>query len=81
MDPIERKLRQFRAAFFVTPVFANWVRSRGYELTQAGETFEIIMCWGRRRFRVGTNLPRDEPHFAIERRGGTIERSPWCPKP
>jgi hypothetical protein len=77
MDPIERKLRQFRAAFFVTPDFANWARTRGHELTKGGESFEIIMCWGRRRFRVG-DLPLDDPHFAIEH-GGTVERSIWCP--
>lgn len=76
MDPIEGQLRRFRAAFWVTLRFANWVRTRGRELERQGKRFEIVLCWGRRRFRVG-HLPEDEPYFAIELDDGTVERSPW----
>jgi hypothetical protein len=77
MAPIERQLRRFRAAFYITPQFSNWVRSRGYELQRTGEPFEIILLWGRRRFHVGS-LPHDDPHFAIERADGSVERSIWA---
>jgi hypothetical protein len=74
MDPTERKLRAFRAAFYVQPAFSNWVRRRAYELK--GEEFEILVCWGRLRFCVRT-APRSEPHFAIRRADGSLERPPW----
>jgi hypothetical protein len=73
---VEWKLRRFRAAFYVTPGFQNWVRTRAYELEREGRKFEIILVWGRRRFRVG-KLPHGNPYFAIELDDGTIERSPW----
>jgi len=77
VDEIERKLRRFGAAFYVTPQFRNWVRSRGRELERSGEPFEIIMVWGRRRFRVDA-LPEDDPCFAIERVDGSVELSRWA---
>ena len=77
MDPIEKVLRDFAAAFSVVPGFKLWARVRANELRKRGEEFEIIMVWGRRRFRVG-RLPGAEPYFAIERADGTVERSPWC---
>lgn len=77
MDPTEWKIRRFGAAFHVTPQFRNWVRTRGRELERAGEPFEIIMCWGRRRFHVDA-LPEDEPYFAIQRADGSVERSRWA---
>lgn len=76
MDPVESKLRRFRAALYVTPWFANWVRTRARELIRAGESFEIVLVWGRRRFRVDA-FPLDDPYFALERRDGTLERSPY----
>lgn len=75
MDPIEAKIRQFAAAFFVFPEFRNWVRMRARELQKQGETFDIVLVWGRRRFKVG-RLPEGNPYFAIERRDGSIESSP-----
>lgn len=77
MDPIEKLLRDFGAAFAVVPGFRNWVRCRARELQKAGEAFQIVMVWGKRRFRVG-RLPGADPYFAIERADGTLERSPWC---
>jgi hypothetical protein len=76
MRSVERKIRAFRAAFYVEPQFANWVRTRARELAKAGEAFELVMCWGRRRFRVG-RLPTSDPFFALERRDGSIECSPY----
>lgn len=69
------KLRLFRSAFTVTPNFVNWARTRALELR--GEPYELVIVWGRRRFRVG-NIPHGEPYFAIVRADGTLERSPWC---
>ena len=77
MGKVEWTLRAFRAAFFVSPAFANWVRTRARELAREGRTFEIILVWGGRRFRVG-NVPHGEPYFAIQRDDGTVERSPWA---
>ena len=77
MDPVERKIRDFRAAFHVTPGFSNWLRTRARELERDGEAFEVVLCWGRRRFRVRA-LPHGDPYFAIVRADGTIERSPWA---
>lgn len=77
MDPIEKVIRDFAAAFAVVPGFKNWVRVRAAELRKSGEAFQIVMVWGKRRFRVG-RLPGAEPYFAIERADGTLERSPWC---
>jgi hypothetical protein len=77
LDPIEWKLRCFGAAFYIRPQFRNWVRTRARELERAGERFEIILVWGRRRFRVGA-LPHGDPYFAIERVDGTVERSRWA---
>jgi hypothetical protein len=76
MDPIEKVLRDFAAAFAVTLEFRNWARSRAREKLLRGERFEVILVWGRRRFHVG-QLPEDDPFFAIECADGTIERSPW----
>jgi hypothetical protein len=76
MRSIEWELRAFRAAFWISPGFANWVRTRGRELRKSGEDFEIILCWGRFRFRLA-NAPDGEPYFAIRRADGTLERSPW----
>lgn len=76
MDPIESAIRRFCAAFARFPQFANWLRARARELQKQGEEFEIIMVWGRRRYRVG-QLPQGDPYFAIERRDGSIERSPF----
>ena len=77
MDPIEKVLRDFGAAFAIVPGFRNWVRMRARELGKAGEAFEIVMVWGKRRFRLG-RLPDADPYFAIERADGTLERSPHC---
>jgi hypothetical protein len=77
MDPIEWKLRRFGAAFYITLGFRNWVRTRARELERAGEPFEIVLVWGRRRFHVGA-LPHGDPYFAIERADGTLERSRWA---
>lgn len=77
MRTVERKLRRFRAAFWLTPEFANWVRTRAYELQRTGAAFDVVLVWGRRRFRVG-NVPEGQPYFAIELRDGTLERSPWA---
>lgn len=76
MDPIEKKLRDFAAAFAITLQFRNWVRTRAREKLRRGEEFEIILVWGRRRFRVG-HLPKDEPFFAIECADGSVECSRW----
>jgi len=76
MRAVEQKLRRFRAAFFVSVGFANWVRTRALELEREGQPFEIVLCWGARVFRVDA-LPEDDPFFAIERADGTLERSPW----
>ena len=76
MDPVESKIRRFAAAFFIIPQFRNWVRMRAHELKKQGEEFEIVLVWGRRRFYVG-RLPEGNPHFAIQRRDGTIEQSPF----
>jgi len=76
MDPIESKIRRFAAAFHVIPQFRNWVRMRARELGKEGEEFDIVLVWGRRRFHVG-RLPEGNPHFAIERRDGTVESSPY----
>jgi len=75
MDPTERKLRAFGAAFFVSLGFKNWVRTRAREKQLQGVDFEIVLVWGRRRFRVG-NLPTEEPYFALELADGTLEKSP-----
>jgi hypothetical protein len=77
MDPVEWKLRDFTAAFLVSLGFRNWVRSRARELQRAGEPFDIILVWGRRRFRVG-HLPDGDPYFAIERADGSLERSRYA---
>jgi hypothetical protein len=77
LDSIEWKLRRFGAAFFITPQFRNWVRTRARELERAGQPFEIVLVWGRRRFHVG-NLPHGDPYFAIERADGQVERSRWA---
>jgi len=77
MRSIEWELRAFRAAFYITPGFANWVRTRARELEATGEAFEIVVCWGRLRFRVRT-VPGPQPYFAIRRADGTLERSPWA---
>lgn len=77
MDPIEWKLRRFGAAFYISLGFRNWVRARGRELERAGESFEIVLVWGRRRFYVGS-LPHGDPYFAIVRADGTVERSHWA---
>jgi len=66
MVNVERELRRFRAAFFVTPGFANWVRTKAHELIRSRSSFRIVLVWGRRRFHVG-NVPEDEPYFALER--------------
>jgi len=76
MVNVERELRRFRAAFFVTPGFANWVRTKAHELIRSRSSFRIVLVWGRRRFHVG-NVPEDEPYFAIELADGSLERSPW----
>jgi len=76
LDPIEWKLRRFGAAFYITLAFRNWVRTRARELEREGETFEIVLVWGRRRFHVDA-LPHGDPYFAIERADGTLERSRW----
>lgn len=76
MDPIEAKVRRFITAFFIFPEFSNWVRTRARELRRQGRESEIVLVWGRRRFRVG-NVPHGKPYFAIEHTDGTIERSPW----
>jgi hypothetical protein len=73
---VERKLRDLRAAFHVTPGFANWVRTRSRELEKQGRPYEIILVWGRRRFHIGS-LPEGDPYFAIELSDGSLERSPW----
>jgi hypothetical protein len=72
---IEWELRRFRAAFYITPGFANWVRTRARELQKAGEDFELVVCWGPLRFRVRT-VPGEDPYFAIRRKDGTLERPP-----
>lgn len=77
-NSVEQKLRRFRAAFYITPLFANWVRARAHELAAEGRAFEIVMCWGGMRFRVG-ELPAEDPYFAIEHADGSVERSRWCP--
>lgn len=76
MDPIESKIRAFSAALYVFPGFRNWVRTRARELFKQGEQFEIILVWGRRRFHIGS-IPQGDPYFAIERRDGSIEQSPY----
>lgn len=75
MDPIEKKLRDFGAAFYVSLGFRNWVRTRAREKQLQGVDFEIVLIWGRRRFHVG-RLPRSDPYFAIENPDGTLEKSP-----
>jgi hypothetical protein len=77
MRAVEMQIRRFRAAFWFEPQFANWVRTRSYELARAGAAFDIVLVWGRRRFRVGS-VPHGDPYFAIERADGTLERSPWA---
>jgi hypothetical protein len=77
MGKVEWTLRAFRAAFYITPGFANWVRTRARELSREGRAFEIILVWGGRRFRVG-NVPHGDPYFAIQREDGTLERSPYA---
>jgi hypothetical protein len=77
MDPIEKLLRDFAVAFHIFPGFRNWVRTRAHELRKEGKPFEIVLIWGKRRFRVG-KLPHGNPHFAIEHRDGTIEQSPYA---
>ena len=79
MDPVERKIRDFAAAFYVFPEFRQWVRVRAHELAKRGEPFEVVLIWGRRRFHVG-RLPEGNPYFALERGDGSLERSPhWRP--
>jgi len=80
VDPTEKKLRDFAAAFLVSLGFRNWVRTRAREKRLEGVDFEIVLVWGRRRFRVG-NLPRDDPYFALELPDGTLERSPFVEAP
>lgn len=72
---VERQIRRIRAALWLEPEFANWVRTRSYELARTGRAFEVVLVWGRRRFRVG-NVPDGRPYFAIELTDGTLERSP-----
>jgi hypothetical protein len=72
MDQIEKKLRDFAAAFAVTLEFRNWVRTRAREKLLRGEPFEIVLVWGHQRFRVG-HLPDEAPFFAIECPDGTVE--------
>lgn len=72
---IEWELRRFRAAFYITPAFGNWVRTRARELAKMGEEFELVVCWGKFRFRVRT-VPGAEPYFAIRRKDGTLELPP-----
>lgn len=74
---VEVQLRRFGAALYVTPGFSNWVRQRARELARDGQTFEVVLVWGRRKFRVG-NVPHGNAYFAIQRDDGTIERSPWA---
>jgi hypothetical protein len=76
MDPDERKLRAFAAAFYIFPEFSNWVRTRARELRRQGREFEIVLVWGRRLFRAGS-VPHGNPYFAIKREDGSVERSPW----
>jgi hypothetical protein len=76
MDPVESKIRRFAAAFSVIPEFRNWVRTRARELNKQGEEYEIVLVWGRRCFHVG-RVPEGNPYFAIRRRDGTIESSPY----
>lgn len=76
MLAVERKLRRFRAAFWLTPQAANWVRTRASELQRQGRTFEIVLVWGRRKFRVG-EMPEGDPYFAVELTDGTLERASW----
>lgn len=78
MRVVETKIRQFRAAFWLEPGFANWTRTRARELARKGQSFEIVLVWGRRRLRVG-QLPEEQPFFALELADGTLERSPWAP--
>lgn len=73
---VERKLRDLRAAFHVTPTFANWVRTRSRELEREGRAHDVVLVWGRRRFHIG-KLPEGDPYFAIELSDGSLERSPW----
>jgi hypothetical protein len=75
MQAVERQIRHLRAALWLEPAFANWCRTRSYELTRSGRPFEIVLVWGRRRFRIG-NVPDGKPYFALELADGTLERSP-----
>lgn len=74
---VERKLRELRAAFHVTPTFSNWVRTRARELEREGRSYDVVLVWGRRRFHIG-RVPRGDPYFAIELSDGSLERSPWA---
>jgi len=76
MDQIEREIRRFRAAFYVTLQFVNWVRTRGRELRGEGQRFELVLVWGTRRLRIG-RLPSSDPYFALELPDGRLERSPY----
>ena len=80
MDPDERKLRAFGAAFYIFPEFRNWVRTRARDLRRQRQDFEIVLVWGRRLFRAG-RVPRGNPYFAIKRSDGSLERSPWAVDP
>ena len=77
MHPVERAIRRFNATFCVHVGFCNWARTRANELARQGQPFEIVLVWGRRRFRVG-NVPDGDPFLAVERADGTLERSPWA---
>jgi hypothetical protein len=77
MQAVERQIRRIRAALWLEPEFANWVRTRSYELTRKGRAFDVVLVWGRRRFRIG-NVPDGKPYFAIELADGTLERSPYA---
>lgn len=78
MGKVEWTLRAFRAAFYITPGFANWARTRARELTRDGQSYELVLIWGRREFRIG-NVPHGDPYFAIRRGSdGVLERSPYA---
>jgi hypothetical protein len=77
MHPVERAIRGFNAVFCVRVGFCNWVRTRGRQLERAGESFTIVLVWGRRRFRLET-APNGDPYLALERADGTLERSPYA---
>jgi hypothetical protein len=77
MRTVEKSIRRFRAAFWLEPLAANWVRTRARELASRGAAYRIVLVWGERRFHVG-NVPREQPYFALELTDGTLERAPWA---